>query len=404
MDSKNIQQLMNIAAFDIIKTDLFEKVMNMYTCANDYFEVGCKYLLDNSEDIMRLFREDLKAKGKLIPVTTNTKFVIDYAVKYPQRVENLEQVLVKYNGKHTTLFTLLKKYEGVLVPWLTAKGPVSDPEPVPVAPLPFGSNESLDFSMPGLVASTTPLPNVKLPVVVDQPNVNRIPLKCPVIKSINDIGDNILIDLKHWVDANPFEDKIFKLVSGIGGIIGTNNMHQNKSYISGSKALKMFNDLLINIGFFDKRFNNKNIVANDTDIFFVDSKRIDRVKLDNTDLVYTIIKTIEEVLLTFDLPCCRVATDNDGNFWVSAQCLLALTLNRPVVMPAYVQDKKKLFAKYKEVGCNGLINDHMTKLDNRIAKYKNRGFEFVYLETDKMMNFIARSNMYNRDGRMPADQ
>src|SRR5205807_9887689 len=62
-----------------------------------------------------------------------------------------------------------------------------------------------------------------------------------------------------------------------------------------------------------------------------------RMVLNNLDIVHTKAKTVEELLLNFDLPCCRAGFNSKNDYWVSAQCLYALLTGR-YYLPSYLKD------------------------------------------------------------------
>lgn len=64
-------------------------------------------------------------------------------------------------------------------------------------------------------------------------------------------------------------------------------------------------------------------IPTDIDIFVINSSMNQRNIADGVDIIHTVSTSVEELLLNFDLPCCRAAYNSTG-FWVSAQCLVAL--------------------------------------------------------------------------------
>lgn len=89
----------------------------------------------------------------------------------------------------------------------------------------------------------------------------------------------------------------------------------------------------------------------DTDIFFLGSKDRFRSQIATADFVYVPDKTVEELLLNFDLPCCRVATNVRWDYWVSAQCLASIFTGK-YYMPEYLRHKEQFIttlAKHRPI-------------------------------------------------------
>jgi len=343
MNANGLQLLNKVISYNIANTDIFEKVLDLY---NPYFDVGCDYLINNTV-IVRSFLERVTLQVYSPPIRTKNNFLVDYALKHPERLKMLSKVLQNFEGYHFILLDMLIGLSDQLIPLL----------------------KSVSES-------------------INTPSTHPVLMKCPVINCFGDLTDSTITQLSSWVKAHPFDDKIFFLGS---------NPSAEKSYISGSKGLLIFYNTLFE---FYKSVGvdipKKNIGSNDTDIFFVGAKNVSRVKMDTIDLIYTRLESIQEVLLNFDLPCCRVAVDSNNNFYVSAQCLVSLILNDPVIMPEYVKKVGPLSRKYQEAGCRiSDINDHISKIVMRFKKYQLRGFVFTYVKTEEVMNFIKNVEMYS---------
>lgn len=147
-------------------------------------------------------------------------------------------------------------------------------------------------------------------------------------------------------------------------------------------------------------------ISNDTDIFMLNSDRKLRYISGSTDIVHVTNKTVESLLLNFDLPCCRVATNSNGDFWISEQCLYAL-YTKTYYLPKYMEN----FEQYKNVVKNLDANmffhgkNEYTKhcsieflykrFVERTDKYKKRGFiNIKYVETDKILPWIINRFSY----------
>jgi len=344
MNAETLQALTKLASLSVTQTKEFEDVLMIY---EKYFDVGCKYLLENKDFVGSLLKE-FNLHGAILLSPGNPNFLFEYSAKHPERLVTLNQVFSCFMDRRNTIVVMLLKFSDQIIPLL--EGNFKDT-----------SNES---------------PKSKS---------KSKPIECPKINSLDDIVPcGTLTQLSNWVKEHPFDDKIFFLGPQI------EREGAEKSYISGSKGLSLFYNKLVE---FSKQkdilLSKKNIDSNDTDIFFVGAKNVSRVKMDTVDLVYTRLESIQEVLLNFDLPCCRVAVDSNGNFYVSAQCLLALTLGEEVIMPEYARQAGTLTLKYNEARCRSIyIDSYIAKLSARADKYRARGFVFKYIKTDKMMNFI----------------
>jgi len=360
------QQFAEIIEYGAIGTFKFEEVLTIY---RDYFEVGCDYLINNCTAVFKLLDLSVVPNEKM-PVCELSTQVVDYFLTNPTKINNLHSVLKLYGTRSFPLVYLLVKYKESLVNYLKRSIGVES-----------GTGETPKKTETPKKAETLA-------------KVSNCVHAWPDVKYMKDIDSGLIKNLRACVKLNPFEDKIFHVI--------VNNKTNNVKdvYVSGSKALKMFYEAI------NKNINTKlncKVDPNDTDVFHLNSGKVTRAKIGNVDLVYTTYKKIDDVLLNFDLPCCRVSTNDTGNFWISAQCLLAIFGN-DVIMPEYVKNRKQLFTMYKDhTRGAGLINSHIDKLENRIKKYEARGFSFGYVHTDKPMNFIINCDMYNKDVKMLFD-
>lgn len=135
----------------------------------------------------------------------------------------------------------------------------------------------------------------------------------------------------------------------------------------------------------------------DTDIFFLNSEMNHRLLLDNVDLVHTKAKSVEELLLNFDLPCCRAAFNSKHDFWISAQCLHSL-LTGTYYLPSYLSNIDK-FSGILEMyrygdGLNPMDKHMYDRLMHRIEKYKGRGYNCVWTHTDEVQPWIKNRFHY----------
>lgn len=135
----------------------------------------------------------------------------------------------------------------------------------------------------------------------------------------------------------------------------------------------------------------------DLDMFFLNSPIPNRMVLPGIDLVHTKAKSVEELLLNFDLPCCRAAFNSKNDYWISAQCLCAL-FTGIYPMPAYVKDEAAftaLLTKYRngdpmELSEKNLFN----RMLERIKKYEKRGFNPTWISTETVLAWIQNRFHY----------
>jgi len=191
-----------------------------------------------------------------------------------------------------------------------------------------------------------------------------------------------------------------------------------KNVISGSKAVTTFLELLRQeqkqalidkvkgCGPFLKLADH--FKSNDTDIFFLNSKEVSRVKYENVDIIHLKTVDIKEHLSNFDLTCCRCSMNFESTkFWVSLQCLYTM-LTGNCFLPKYLESLEKFKTVY--VSANGeytsYVNNHkntkcskmFARTQLRIEKYTERGYKFEYVETDRVMPFINSNHMSSYTG------
>lgn len=202
-------------------------------------------------------------------------------------------------------------------------------------------------------------------------------------------------------------DKIIKIC--------TNTVYKNDNnkgwVIAGSSALSSLVSKLVKLGY---EINAKEFKADDTDVFFLDSKKEGRAKFGDIDVVHKKFKTVSELLLNFDLPCCRAATDNKGNYWVSLQCLSSIFTGKyamPVSLESNTKFNEQLKStysknKYESIPTFFKFGAFIAKLHGRMEKYKNRGFTSTFVEdtSDEIQLWIknqikSKSTMYKKVSR-----
>lgn len=145
--------------------------------------------------------------------------------------------------------------------------------------------------------------------------------------------------------------------------------------------------------------------ASDVDIFILGAKKPARVPPINglgLDLVHVVDETIEDLLLNFDLPCCRAAIDAEYNWHVSAHCLAAM-ITEEYFMPSYLQHENALRAligqQHLASTCTeskreGAIKWLFSRLEDRIDKYRRRGYRPVWRNTQVIVQWLTNRFHY----------
>jgi len=135
----------------------------------------------------------------------------------------------------------------------------------------------------------------------------------------------------------------------------------------------------------------------DTDIFFLNSEINNRLVLPGIDLVHTKAKSVEELILNFDLPCCRAAFNSKHDFWISSQCLYSL-LTGKYYLPLYLKNRDSfntLLLQHRN-GDPMKVTDNFLyeRLIQRITKYHQRGFKCEWVDTDEVLPWIKNRFHY----------
>lgn len=166
-----------------------------------------------------------------------------------------------------------------------------------------------------------------------------------------------------------------------------NDYNKNQDWcIAGSKAVH-------EVG----KFLGKDIVYDDVDIFFLNSPKQSRTKCDNVDIVHLETKTPEKLLMDFDLPCCRAAY-NGSTFWVSVQCLYSI-LTGKYHQPKYLECIDTFKAVINKNRSSDLVETeefYFQRLQERTAKYQQRGFTCIYRETTHILLWITKRFHYGQ--------
>ena len=178
--------------------------------------------------------------------------------------------------------------------------------------------------------------------------------------------------------------------------------------IAGSASLKMLLNIL---GLKNDKWNNT-----DTDMFMIGCERHFRLKFnDQLDMIGTKDKTVEQLLLNFDLPICRVGYALNRTIYVSVQCLKAI-LTRECWIPKYLKDDTKLKDIFRKIylswfdeksvvtikelddEVNKFLNIICTRMKKRLKKYSNRGYKMMTIETDEVIPWIKNRFLYAESG------
>ena len=160
----------------------------------------------------------------------------------------------------------------------------------------------------------------------------------------------------------------------------------------------------------------------DTDVFFFSRAKPARRKMGHVDLVDVKETNVEQLLLSFDLPCCRIATDTTHRWWVSLQCINAM-LAHTYTLPEYMHEKKSFVQQFISTVCaqrasssqaqaqvastplfvpsegeQSITNEYASlfyeRLQERIRKYESRGFRVCWIDTPIVVPWMAGGCMY----------
>ena len=148
-------------------------------------------------------------------------------------------------------------------------------------------------------------------------------------------------------------------------------------------------------------YNKVKWKSSDVDIFYLNCIENTRMACPpgNVDMVFCKDKTIEDVLLNFDLPCCRVAYDFKYNFYVSIQAIVSI-LTGKMFLPSYMgsnllfSQKLKEYAQ-KDTKWDAWQNDLIIKrFYERVKKYESRGIKTVYTHLDYVLPWVRNRFTY----------
>jgi hypothetical protein len=134
---------------------------------------------------------------------------------------------------------------------------------------------------------------------------------------------------------------------------------------------------------------------NDVDLFILNSEREARELVTPVDLVYRTVQTVAELLLGFDLPCCRVACHED-EFFVSEQAFFAIFFGRYCLPSLYeVKSLTALLEKDPKMKDNYLEPENIARtlvrgIEARIKKYQARGFKVDWLDFEEDRRMLPK--------------
>lgn len=231
------------------------------------------------------------------------------------------------------------------------------------------------------------------------------------IRSLYDVS-NYVDEIQDYVKMNPDTDIVLYFPTpinsqrrGSGPETMTNipygiNLQGNKVVIAGSAALHYLQQR----GIYGS-FSGATWKASDVDVFILNCNVNDRFPMGTVDLVKAKETTVEQLLLNFDLGCCRVAYDLEMNFWVSLQCFNAI-FKHWYPMPKYLKEKKtfqnvllenrnkeqrKMFGDGMHHGAENMMYDRFLL---RLKKYSDRGFGVRWVDTTTILPWVKNRFHY----------
>jgi hypothetical protein len=218
---------------------------------------------------------------------------------------------------------------------------------------------------------------------------------------------NKINEIVAWTEANPVDDHVFHIPlpdclknkrEGTSLSFYTLQSLDNKdAYIAGSTALYWY-----------VRETNTACQGkwkpSDADLFFLNQEYNNRVQISTLDIVQCKEKTVEELLINFDLPICRAALGLNYDFWISAQCIAAVH-KRKQNCPAYLRDKysfkriletamKEGDEKYVKIQAATIHEQLYARFTERVKKYQDRGFGVNWIETNKIIPWVTNRFHY----------
>jgi hypothetical protein len=330
----------------------------------NYLLPGCEYLYESSGAIFKLLESVDKGdhpymKGSIEASYSNLNFLKEHV----DLIEPIYKVVVVYNSNIFHLLNTLILYKDSLLIFLQNSK--------------FGKSLEFDISANDKVFS----------------------------EQLNEIFE--------WNKQNPFKD----IIMGSGEISEVDldvikatrdsTAHISKFdthnvVIAGSMALKRLIDTLkskhpepysgINREYINKKWY-PNFIPNDMDIVYLNSEKYETIKFSafSIEVIHSTHKKVSEMLLSSDIPCCRVAVTKDEYFYFSAKAIGAI-FGQAMIMPVYTKDVTDLTERFFEYSGHDdqFCRERAQKCINRINKYTKRGFTFEYRETSEILPSIFR--------------
>ena len=233
----------------------------------------------------------------------------------------------------------------------------------------------------------------------------------PIITKLSDLRSESIRNALEVACKNNLEDKIYFLPRPNNTYHFLTGASAGSAVFAGSAALAHL------LGISYELWAMDSFTPNDTDMFILNRPQGGRHKnfLENIDIVHMTEKTVDELLMNFDLPICRVAMDVEYNIWVSAQALNAI-ITGEYYLPEYFNDESmfsKLLRQYQWI--NNIRPDAIQlqgiparshpvlhagekmlfeRLQERIKKYQARGFTPRYVSTSEVMPWIKQRFCY----------
>ena len=231
-------------------------------------------------------------------------------------------------------------------------------------------------------------------------------MQIPEIKSFSDVRNHVE-EINAFVKSFPLEDHVYYFSNpfpvkheaesccperpGLGTFAMIPNTKD--TYIAGSAAVhyvqKHVSDLI-----------RMHWQPSDADMFTLGCDVNNRYSLGIIDMVQAKETTIEELLLNFDLGCCRAAFDRHLNIWVSIQCLSAI-FNHKYPMPKYMMNRNSFLSYLRDNRADSTIPNRGGAEDmmylrfmQRIKKYSDRGFGVTWVNTTRVLPWIKNRFHY----------
>jgi hypothetical protein len=243
---------------------------------------------------------------------------------------------------------------------------------------------------------------------LDAANRNAVPELLFQPKRLFDLkNESFQKNLCEFVKRNPDIDFVYKFNMPKHDPVHGELMkgHQNLStlpddigkglFIGGSSALHYMCEYI-------KGCNNVNWKAGDVDVFFLNCESNSRMAAPGSlDFIFCKDKTVEDVLLNFDLPCCRVGFDFKYNFYVSAQALVSIFTGK-MYLPEYFSSDNDFMDKlnqFKDIKTTPSYQQAVTRMIvkrfyERVKKYQSRGFKVIYTHLDYILPWVRNRFTY----------